>query len=71
MNQFYYRIFFSAKEKIHKRKNTHSELVSTDFIIFKSFDLIRLAACANIEQTTRVRAPQNLRPLAGDRMRLD
>ena len=30
-----------------------------------------IAACANIAQATRVRAPQNLRPLAGDRMRLD
>ena len=40
------------------------------FYIFQEFwfDLIRLAECADIAQATRVRAPQNLRPLAGDRM---
>ena len=70
MNQFYSRIFFffSEREKIHFNPNL---IVSTDFIFFKSFDLMQLAACANIAQATRVRAPQNLRPLAGDRVRLD
>ena len=32
---------------------------------------MRLAVCANITQATRARAPQNLRPRAGDGMRPD
>ena len=68
MNQFYCRIFFFF---LKEKEYTSTPPLSTDFIFFKSFDLIRLAACANIAQATRVLAPLNLRALAGDRMRLD